>query len=503
MKTHSVVRVADGPFPQGLDTPHIQDDGVGSGDLLSYCSGFGGESMKATPRATSKWGTAALAFGLVVFTLASDLEASTRVPTRWQRGFDAAYVQLEKNLQKPGRRYPYFHAHPAPKYPGVYLWDSAFIALIWMHKDPVVAQDVVRSVFHNQQKDGRVPHTRTILGTSQWTQPPVLTWAAARIAHRTGDVAFAREIYPRARWFNQWLFEKRRLKSGLFFWQHPYESGIDNAPRFGARDESKYVDTTTIESVDMSSYLVMDCEALASLARLIADATPEGSTRDSYVADEARFRSCASEVGRLIRERLWDESTGYFYDRSLVTGRFVAIPTIASLMPLTAGAADANQARRLVAHVTNPAEFNTPIPFPTVSRASPHFEKDMWRGPVWINTAYLVIQGLKRYGHEAEAREMSSRLVDGVYSAWHYTGKFVEFYDPEAYDFRALSRKKGLGPLGLSAAKDLGKIIVHLFTKQLFLGTKPVDHFIGWTGLVNNLVIEENLTPPPNAPPLR
>ncbi|MEK7357094.1 MAG: trehalase family glycosidase, partial [Bdellovibrionota bacterium] len=422
---------------------------------------------------------------------------------RWVDGFDAVNEQLDKNLRRPSAKNPHYHAQPSPKYQGVYLWDSAFIALIWSHRDSNVAKDIIRSVIHNQKSDGRIPHVVDIFGTSALTQPPVLSWAASRLANSSSDAAFAKEIFPKLKRYNEWLFANRRLKTGLFFWQHPYESGIDNAPRFGARDESKYVDTRVIEAVDLSSYVVMDCEALASIAAILVAATPPGVTRDAYALDEARFRSVANALSALVRERLWDETSGYFYDRRLVDGKFIAIPTIASFFPLTAGIADSSQADRLIAHLIDPKEFNTPLPFPTVARSSAYFEKDMWRGPVWINTAYLTIQGMKRYGHEAQAREMGSRLVDGVYSAWHYEHKFVEFYDPEAYHFRHLSRKKGIELWGLSGAKSLGAVLKHLFLKQLFLGTKPVDHFIGWTGLVNNLVIEDQLVPPHNAPELR
>ncbi|MES2962360.1 MAG: trehalase family glycosidase [Bdellovibrionota bacterium] len=459
--------------------------------------------MKAKPSAAYEWLMVAIALGFVGSASFMPALSAAAVPSRWVNGYEAVGQQLEKNLQEPSRRNPYRHAHPAPKYSGVYLWDSAFIALVWSHRDVSVAKDVIRSVLHNQRADGHVPHAVTIFSTSKLTQPPVLTWAAARIAHHANDVAFASEIYAKLKRYNEWLFANRRLKTGLFFWEHAYESGIDNAPRFGARDESYYIDTRGVESIDLSSYVVMDCEALASLATMIASSTPAGLARDGYLRDEARFTTCASEVGQLVRDRLWDETTGYFYDRTLSTGKFIAIPTIASVLPLTAGIASPEQATRLMSHLMNPKQFNTPIPFPSVSRSSPHFEKDMWRGPVWINTAYLAIQGMKRYGRASEAREMSSRLVDGVYSAWHYTGKFVEFYDPEAYDFRALTRKKGLGPLGLSRSKDIRKILMHLIGKQIYLGTKPVSRFVGWTGLVNNLVIEDQLTPPPNAPPLR
>jgi neutral trehalase len=189
---------------------------------------------------------------------------------------------------------------------------------------------------------------------------------------------------------------------------------------------------------------------------------------------------------------LWDQASGYYFDLDIRSDKFIKIPAISSFVPLFAGVADQNQAQQLLEHLLNPQEFATPIPFPTVARNHIEFEKDCWRGPVWINMAYLVIQGMKRYGFKQAAVTQSQSLVDGVYKTWANTGAFVEYYDPDRFDFKQLSRKKGEGLFSFfSASRDPWKILMHLVGKQMYLGQKPVSHFIGWTGLVNNLAIEE------------
>src|SRR5690606_39179500 len=51
-------------------------------------------------------------------------------------------------------------------------------------------------------------------------------------------------------------------------------------------------------------------------------------------------------------------------------------------------------------------------------------------------------------------------------------GRYYEFYDPTAYGVRDLHRKRGNR------------------WKAVTLGKKPVIDFVGWTGLVNTIVIE-------------
>lgn len=432
-----------------------------------------------------------LSAALAVSFLGLSSAQAESTPQYWVDGFEAVYDRLEKNLRKPGGKNPYYSVSPAPKFPGLYLWDSAFIALIWKHHDPSIAEDVIRSVLHNQKADGRVPHVVSLLGSSPWTQPPVLSWAAVDILRHTRNLDYAASVYPKLRKYSEWLWRARRLPNGLFFWAHPYESGIDNSPRFGNRDESYYIDTTNVAAVDLSSYMVMDANALAEMAKFIlANAELSALEKDVLTRDIQRFESRAAIVAAKIRELLWDEQTGYFYDLDLDTGLQIKIATVASFFPLTAKAASKEQFRRLRAHAVNSEEFNTVFPFPTVSKAEPTFEKDMWRGPVWVNTSYLAIRGVKNY-EDSLAKYFSRNLVDAIYKSRSVTGTYAEFYDPDRHDFRDLSRKKGLGPLGLSAAKKPLDIAKHLFLKQMVLGTKPVTSFVGWTGLANTLAIDE------------
>lgn len=404
------------------------------------------------------------------------------VRPEWRAGFDAVYSKLEENLRQPNRRNPYYHVHPARKYIGVYMWDSAFISLIWKDHNPAIAQDVIRSVLHRQYPNGRIPQVVSILGPNDngISNPSVLSYATLEIVRKTRDLGFVREVYPKLRAYNNWLFSARRLPNGLFYWLLPYESGIDNSPKYSNRDESVVSDTTEIAAADASAYAVLDSESVAELADMIGEK-----------ADAAALRARAAQVTGLMRGYLWHEGSGHYLDRNVRTGKFIATATITSLIPLIAGVPTEAQWLRLRQHITDPTKFFTKIPLPTVSHSDRLFEKDMWRGPVWINTAYLVIKGVKRYGDAALTRELSEKLVTGVYKTWDYTGQFYEFYDPDRFDIVELNRKKGLGPLGLSGSRNPVQVAKHLVTKRLILGPKPVNHFVGWTGLVNALVIDE------------
>lgn len=90
--------------------------------------------------------------------------------------------------------------------------------------------------------------------------------------------------------------------------------------------------------------------------------------------------------------------------------------------------------RRLVEeHLLSKSEFWTPVAPPSVAVDEPDYEagdgrgpvRRYWRGPTWVNSAWLVWLGLRRLGYEAEAQQ----LADGVIAAVAREG-LREYYDP-------------------------------------------------------------------------
>ncbi len=94
--------------------------------------------------------------------------------------------------------------------------------------------------------------------------------------------------------------------------------------------------------------------------------------------------------------------------------------TIAALAPLALPDLPEAIGRRLVEeHLLNPSEFLAPVPPPSVSLAEPSFtlrdsghigQRLYWRGPTWINAAWLVWIGLTRLGYREPAARLAKQL---------------------------------------------------------------------------------------------
>jgi glycogen debranching enzyme len=84
-------------------------------------------------------------------------------------------------------------------------------------------------------------------------------------------------------------------------------------------------------------------------------------------------------------------------------------------------------------HVLDPNRFWTPVAPPSVSADEPSYEpgggrgllRRYWRGPAWVNSAWLVWLGLRRLGYSAEADELARRLAGAVERQG-----LREYYDP-------------------------------------------------------------------------
>ncbi len=133
-------------------------------------------------------------------------------------------------------------------------------------------------------------------------------------------------------------------------------------------------------------------------------------------------------------DRLWDERRGLFLDEVQPGGARPGVLTWAALAPLALPDLPEEIGRRLVEeHLLEPREFLTAVAPPSVAASEPSYEpgggrgpvRRYWRGPTWVNSAWLVWLGLRRLGYEDEAARMARGLIGAVEREG-----LREYYDP-------------------------------------------------------------------------
>lgn len=351
---------------------------------------------------------------------------------------------LRQNWQQGERDgVPYSYTEPSPsRYPWQWYWDSCFAAIVWRRFDRERARAELRSLLAAQRPDGFIGHTvfwRTPVSwqrlafynvasrgsmQTETIQPPLLAWAW-RIA--VGDPAAEPAIGRQA----DWLAANRDLEGdGLLWILQPDESGLDASPKFepvwGWRANGR-----------------LGFPLLVHRNRRLGFEAPRIRERGGPVLCEVLVNTLWSlslqALGRpsatpALVDRLWDERRGLFLDETRPGGERPAVLTWAALAPLALPDLPEAIGRRLVEeHLLAEREFLTPVAPPSVAACEPSYEpgggrgpiRRYWRGPTWVNSAWLVWLGLRRLGYRAEAR----RLADGLIGAVAREG-LREYYDP-------------------------------------------------------------------------
>ncbi len=357
---------------------------------------------------------------------------------------------------------PYAFTCPAtPRYRHQWYWDSCFHAIAWSHFDPARARGELRTLLRSGRLDGFIPHTvfwdrpaywrrapfygtHTVFGCTATAtiQTPLLALAWERVAAASpDDPGFATEALDGLRLHYEWLHSRRDPDGdGLLTIIDPDESGLDDSPKYDdvfnwmrhdrvgffwliERSRRLGYDAAAIaeryeEHVEDVLVNVLYALALRALARL-----------DDEHAELHLAR--AQHTEQALLERCHDEATGLFFDLAGSRERIVRVSTWSSLAPLALPGIPEDFKRRIVEeHLLHPRRYLAPYGIPSVSQEEPAFNPRFagwrcWRGPSWMNTAWLLVPAMRELGYEAEAE----RVVVGLTRAVRAHG-FREYYNP-------------------------------------------------------------------------
>lgn len=345
---------------------------------------------------------------------------------------------------RPGDGVPFAYTCPSPgHYPWQWYWDSCFTAVAWRHFDPERSRRELGSLLRAQREDGFIGHTifwdKPLRGPRRFTynvtakgapmtssiQPPALAWAwRIAVGNPAEEAAIGRH--------HDWLEANRDLDGdGLLWIVQPDESGLDASPQFDP--------IWRLQAHSMPGYLALvhRNRRLGYDLRRIAAA---GGPVCCEVLTNVIYSLSRSALGRksltaAIVERCYDEPSGLFWPAARPRPRRRMPLTWSALAPLALPDLPEAIGRRLVEeHLLDRSQFWLPVPPPSVAAGDPKFSRSdlllpgirrYWRGPTWINSAWLVWLGLIRLGYAEDAGALARSLGETV------RGQGLrEYYDP-------------------------------------------------------------------------
>jgi hypothetical protein len=341
-----------------------------------------------------------------------------------------------------GTRFAYTSPSPS-HYPWQWYWDSCFAAIVWRRFDPDRARRELESLLAAQRADGFIGHTifwdrplprrrgLTYNVTSPDAsmtasiQPPLLAWAYSLAV---GDP----RSEPRLALHHEWLAGHRdRDGDGLLWIVQPDESGLDASPQFDPiwRHRAHGL-PGFVGLVWHNRRLTYDLRAIARSGWPVCC---EVATNVLY--NLSRVALGQPSLTATLIERCYDERRGLFLPLAWPEPRRVLPATIAALTPLALPDLPDEIGRRLIEeHLLSPRRFWLAIPPSSVSLQEPSFsvrdtgllhQHRYWRGPTWVNAAWLCWLGMRRLGYRREAAELARRLMATILRSG-----LREYYNP-------------------------------------------------------------------------
>jgi hypothetical protein len=386
-------------------------------------------------------------------------------------------------------------------YPHQWSWDAAFVSIGLAHLSLDRAVQEMRALFRGQWKNGMLPHIVYSadvpsdayfpdagrwdvahvspdapggIATSGIIQPPVHAIAIRRICDQANPEqgrAIASEFYgPLLEWHRYLLSARDPEVSGLITIVHPWESGMDNSPRWdramariqvprGELPPSKRRDLAhvsdagqrpTNEDYDRFMWIVEVLKRGSYRVDRIYDELPF-RVKDIFMsamlvaANEALIRIAALadgdlddltiieswiDRGRRGLAEQWLPDEGLCCDRDVIDDSWIKVQTIATFAPLLAGQLTADTRTALIRVWSSEVFTGHPglrwaLP-PSTSPGEPSFVPNRyWRGPVWPVMNWLLWWAWERLGEVEIAAALRSNALGQV-----STAGFAEYVEP-------------------------------------------------------------------------
>jgi len=312
----------------------------------------------------------------------------------------------------------------------------------------------------------RSPHSPDDIDTSGMTQPPMLAEAVVQIGKKLSESerrSWYQDMYPSLLAHHEWLYRERDPHNeGLVSLIHPWESGLDNSPPWISQlhERARPWWITTVEKLKLDKLFLLvrrdtkhvpPGQRLNNIDALLYYSVLQRLRRKNwdteailehshFMIEDLAFNSIliranqhishiAETIGRQLPEeltqnflrsknaldKLWDGYYNQYFSRNFVNHKLIKEASIATLLPLYAGTISKDRATELVDMLHDKKLFDTDYPVPSVPLESSYYkELGYWQGPSWINTNWLIVDGLRRYGFDDEANTIVRQSIEMV-----------------------------------------------------------------------------------------
>lgn len=290
--------------------------------------------------------------------------------------------------------------------------------------------------------------------------PPLMAWAEWETYLISGDSSRFEKVLPALEGCYSFIENNRRRSCGLYWFEDSGSSGMDNSPRAGY--PAVNLQGSDVCHIDLGCQQALSAKCMSKMFAVLGDQ----EKAEFYAAENKR-------ICDLINKYHWSEKAGFYFDffargSAQEKVKLINSKTGAAFWTLLCGAATGRRKEAMIAHLFNPEEFYTKVPFAALSKDDLNYDSSggYWLGGVWAPTNFAAIRGLHENGSPELAREAAIRYLDAVTKVNQDPafGSIWEVYAPEAYRPATTER-----------------------------GTFVRADFVGWSGIAPITMLIENI----------
>jgi len=374
-------------------------------------------------------------------------------------------------LREHGLLYlPHPYVVPGGRFNEMYGWDSYFIQVGLLRDGEVAAaRDIAANFVYQIDNYGTLLNANRTYYLTR-SQPPFLTRMLLGVYEKEKDREWLRAAWPAVEKYYRFWTTEPHLIPGLGLSRY-YDFGEGPAPEVLADERDaegrthydrvrEYYKTHEVTDYDVSRYYDGKTDTLTPLFYkgdrsmresgfdpsnrfgpfavdiihyapvclnvLLYQMEKDGAEIARILGDAAGARTWearATARHRAIDARLWDEATGLYLDYDFETKKRRHYEFATTFYPLWAGLASAGQAARVA---RNLPLFEAPGGILTSTVTS----GNQWDAPFgWAPLQMIAVDGLRRYGFQADADRLARKFVALVTKEFEEHGGIVEKYD--------------------------------------------------------------------------
>ena len=364
----------------------------------------------------------------------------------------------------------------------IWQWDSAFMTLMTNYSNGTLSalNNLDRLYALRRKEDGfmamayRLDTQKPAYG--ERINPPIMALMEWEYYLVSGDASRFSSILPALEGIYSFIENNRkRNEIGLYYFEDTGSSGMDNSPVSGYF--ARHLDGSDTCFLDLACQQAISADALSKITERLGE-----NEKSAY------YKSECERIINLINRHHYSERAGWYLNlfaraEEGKRPKFINSKTAAGFWALLSGAAKGERLQAVVKTLLNPEEFNTKIPFATLSRLDPNYEElgGYWLGGVWAPTNYVAIRALMENGYRKDARKITLKYLNAILSVYENKdyGSIWECYAPDRIRPASTEEKElcrpdfvgwsGIGPvtlfieslIGLSFKADENAVILH------------------------------------------